>query len=1760
MNNKLFYIKGMMAVLLMAAGTATAQVSLDIDAGKRGPSIGELHYGLFFEEINHAGDGGLYAELIQNRSFEDNASSPDKWTAIGGATLILTNSHLLNEAQGNALVLNMKSANDGVRNEGFWGIHAVEGHTYKLSFWARGNDAYHGTLTASLQSSEGGSLGETDIDVDVAGEWTKYTAQITATGTDNAACFALTGSAAGSLVLDMVSLFPPTYKDRDNGCRTDLAEMLAAMKPAFVRFPGGCYVEGNGDAANTNRFEWKKTVGPIEERPGHMNNNWGYRVSDGFGFHEMLQLCEDLGAEPLFVVNIGIGHGWAVDYNNIDEYIQEALDAIEYCNGDAETTQWGKLRAANGHPAPFGLRLMEIGNENYNFSSTDNSDQSDHYAERYEQFRKAIKAKYPYMQLIGNVESWGTDAPSWRNAYAVDLVDEHYYRTPAWFVSQYDKYDSYSRASQQVYVGEYAVTIDYGTNGNLAAALGEAVFMLGMENNSDVCRMNSYAPIFVNENNYNWRPDMIRFNSHTCYGTPSYHVQQLFPNHVGRQNVAWTESGNLTSRQAGLSTWLTCATFDNFQITDSEGNVSFSDDFSSASTRWTSSGGTWAVTDGTLSQSDASMQGNVYLCNTQAGESYTLEVDATKTSGDEGFLIAFNYKDSENYCWWNIGGWGNTKHAVEQCIDGSKSTVASQTGSLVTGQTYHLRIEVCGPRVKCYMDGTLMHDVTLPVYREVYVSSSIDDEAGMLYLKLVNPRGETQQTDITLQHASVSGGKAIVLSSGSNLDENTSENPTLVAPQETTLDVSGQSFSYSVPAYSVNILCLQVTDVELTPDEEASLPSPLIQYSFEGAALADDSARYAAYTQGGAAVVAMQDGNKAVYTGASGQDGYVDLGAQMANEVLAQLTGDYTISVDLALRGVGQLANYCWAVGLANGTEKYLALVNTPNNANWYFTIKDSVSQDAHAGGGLSYGKWHNMAFTQKGTRGYLYVDGRLCDEATISQRPDAMASALTCAYLGRSPFSGDAYLAEAYIDNFRIYDSAIGETEAKALYAETEGRSALSPAAVSEDDRTEVAQFMRKFNYLHASTTLPAETQSGTSVSWTFQPAEEASAYVTFDSTAITVQSLPQDTAALAIGTLSAHFEDSDEAALSCTLRLAPDDDRAGYLYCFMNANEEITNFALGTEADKGRSFNVLLDGAEAFDTYTLAAIEHGTRDAYIGRGEAGDGYFITTTDMRQQTSGVWNNYGMNLLRSGDLIHWRGATFNFTQGKNIFADSESTTDVYATDEAYALINRVWAPQFIWDATANGGTGAYLVYYSLLSSNPGDTYDRICYSYTDADFTTLTQPRLLFDPGFSVIDADIVYNPYDSLYHMYYKREAANGSERGIYEATSKSLVGGDWTDVMHVTNEGTAQVEGSSTVRRINEDAYNLYYMRYSNGSAYKYCQTDHLGLNASGSEALGGTGDFQHGSVMTVTSEEYTLLQSWSDVKSYLPQVEKAHASSGSPILAAAIQQADSALSLTAVPALAESLPAAYAALQQAMEDYKQALCDSVSAGQQADLTFLLQNPDFSLSGGWDGTAPTIREGVGEHYSKTFDTYQVLHNMPAGDYRLTAQGFYRYGSISVAHTAHEGGTERLLAHLYLNDSESSFLSLYDDSAPYAYSPYSYPDDMTSANAAFNANGYYTDNAVTCTLTQQGDLKVGVAKREPQDYDWACFDNFHLYYLGKPDTGIGAAHSATGESETVDVYTTSGIKVRSAARPGEATTGLPHGVYLVGGRKVVIR
>lgn len=840
-------LKKILAITLTASLTnaANAQVVIDIDAAQRGPAVSPTHYGIFYEDINHAADGGLYAELIRNRSFEDDTmqmwrrrnrrrdgqegqtdAPPQQprisnWFSVGEAQMKLVKEGLLNEVQHNALSVTIKRNGDGVRNEGFWGMNAVKGRKYKLSFWAKSDKKYKGTITARLQSVDGQSLGEVKMKVSFAKKWNKYTAEIVATGDDPKAEFTLTADKAGEFQIDVVSLFPPTFKDRENGMRPDLAQMLADMHPRFMRFPGGCFVEGQ--LSPDNAFRWKRTIGPIEEREGHPNVNWGYRTSDGIGFHEYLQLSEDLGAKPLFVVNVGIWHGGCTPYDQIDEWIEECLDALEYANGDV-TTKYGKMRAENGHPEPFNLEYIEIGNENYNFHMDNNSDQSDHYPERYIQFYNAIKAKYPNVHCIGNVESWSTDEPSWRNEHPVDMVDEHYYRNPKWFADRFNKYDTYDRTKHKVYVGEYAVTSNFGEIGNLNAALGEAVYMMGMENNSDVVVMNSYAPIFVNENDARWRPDMIRFNSSEVMGTPSYYVQQMFPNNIGTQVVKTNWTYELTKPaaneekspvQVGLATWGTNATYRNAQLIVDGKTIDISD-----YAKWNKGRGQWSTSGEEIVQTGNQDPATIVCPEMISADKYTFKVQARKASGAEGFLMMFGYKDERHYQWYNVGGWGNTINNVEQDVDGFRMQLGrDKRFSVEPERWYDLQVDVDGDSIYCYIDGSL--DFACKTQKGgamegVYASTTIDDAEKMMYVKVVNVGEGHADGVVRLANCSIDTDKSdtlqlIRLSSENGSDENTIADPRNIYPVQASVKAGDSNdVLFDVPAYSVNIIKIKL--------------------------------------------------------------------------------------------------------------------------------------------------------------------------------------------------------------------------------------------------------------------------------------------------------------------------------------------------------------------------------------------------------------------------------------------------------------------------------------------------------------------------------------------------------------------------------------------------------------------------------------------------------------------------------------------------------------------------------------------------------------------------------------------------------------------------------------------------------------------------------------------------------------------------------------------------------------------------------------
>lgn len=811
------------AAALLAGSGAQAQVDIKVDLGQKGIELSPSLYGIFYEDINFASDGGLYAELIRNRSMEYDEQRPAHWDAVG-SDIALTTEGLLNEKQQHALRVEVKQPWGGVSNPGYWGINAVSGTQYRLSFWIRCEKGTPGSMRAELVSADGTSLGSTTLKTKVGSKWQKVEATITATGNDPQATFRLLAERPCTMVLDVVSLFPPTFKGRENGCRPDLAEKLQALRPAFMRFPGGCYVEGN--IRPENAYHWERTVGPIERRPGHMNANWGYPTTDGLGFHEFLQLAEDLGAKPLYVVNIGIWHGGCTPLDQLQPWIDECLGALEYANGPV-TSHYGRMRAENGHPEPFGIAYIEIGNENYNYHMEDNSDQSDHYPERFRMFYDAIKARFPEVQCIGNVESWGTDTPRWRNSNPVDILDEHYYRNPQWFVGQYHRFDNYDRRGPIIYPGEYAVTSGYGTTGNMNAALGEAVFMMGMENNADIVRMSSYAPIFVNENSIQWRPDMIRFNSSKSFGTPSYWVQQLFPNHVGnrliKSDMQWQlpEEVKLPKQQRpitiGVGTWKTRASYRNAQVII-EGTSYPMDGMDKWQTGMPNRKGKWSMTEGGILQQQAMDEGTFHVCPTTfRADRYTYRVQARKDGGDEGFLILFGYQDDGNYAMFNVGGWNNTRTTVEMAKDGGKGSLGDgSTYGVENGKWYDLQVDVDGDTMVCSVNGKVMFEghVQDDTMRGVYTNSTLDEAQQLLYTKVVN-LGTTGTTGtITLAGGKAESAQMVRLCGMTGEDENTMQYPDNIIPRPARVDVdaSGKVLTFTVAPHSVNIITTKVGD------------------------------------------------------------------------------------------------------------------------------------------------------------------------------------------------------------------------------------------------------------------------------------------------------------------------------------------------------------------------------------------------------------------------------------------------------------------------------------------------------------------------------------------------------------------------------------------------------------------------------------------------------------------------------------------------------------------------------------------------------------------------------------------------------------------------------------------------------------------------------------------------------------------------------------------------------------------------------------
>lgn len=861
-----------------------ANYNLSVDAADEIHDISDLLFGIFFEDINFAADGGLYAEMVANRSFEFTALAAGdnlyNWNAVNNAEIKVTqiSKDCLNENNPSYLIINNASDNPaGIENKGFLdGMAISKDAKYNLTFYAKAPSGYSGSVVANL-AVNGQVVGTATVE-SITDGWQKYSAQLTSSVDANAGVTLQVLIGNGEAHFDMISLFPEdTYKGRENGMRKDLGQLLEDMQPKFLRFPGGCVIEGYDEMT---AYDWKDSIGVGDDGlPLEFNGKYGDVAartqgisiwtdlattedqypsffSYGLGFYEYFLLCEDIGAVGVPVLNCGLycqmrGKG-PVDMNSelFQQYIQDMLDLVEFCRGDVNST-WGKVRASLGHPEPFELKYICIGNENEN---TD-------YFERYSAFLDAFnKAKaenpelYKGLELIyssgaSDATHGGNHLPSYQYAQnelkemnsndAKDFagaIDQHYYNDPEWFLKNTDYYNSenYKRTVEEmtdtiyggaikVFLGEYAAK-----SNTLKSALAEAAYMTGLERNGDIVEMAAYAPLFSSGVARHWAPNLIWFDNDTAMGSISYHVQKLFSLNQGTKIIDHSLDGAKIAQESlkgavGVGTWYTSAKFDNIVITDNTtGDVIASDDCGMFSkSKWDfPTDGKWKIKDGALTNTTTEMEysdtGSVAYFGESDWENYTYTVEATKLSGEEGFLIPFAVQGTDNNIFWNIGGWGNTRSAFQRIENNSKTgeilgTITDFT--VETGKTYKITIEVKGTRVKGYIDDELIVDYNFgsESEAETYTVVSTDDN-GDIIIKFVNTTENAKIVAVDIANVEIESQAIVNQVAGNSLEDDNvlgADESTHLTMKEFTLDGVSSQFNYTIPAYSVTAIRLK---------------------------------------------------------------------------------------------------------------------------------------------------------------------------------------------------------------------------------------------------------------------------------------------------------------------------------------------------------------------------------------------------------------------------------------------------------------------------------------------------------------------------------------------------------------------------------------------------------------------------------------------------------------------------------------------------------------------------------------------------------------------------------------------------------------------------------------------------------------------------------------------------------------------------------------------------------------------------------------
>ncbi|HMS54913.1 MAG TPA: alpha-L-arabinofuranosidase C-terminal domain-containing protein [Fimbriimonadaceae bacterium] len=813
-----------MTALVALLALSVNQGRIDVNLNRPGAKVPKGLYGVFLEEINNSGEGGLYAELIQNRGFED-ASAPQgcpivgrelhapknpsfwegrskdfrmEWPYAGNATpgwrlegvgvsVALTADRPLSKASPHAVRLSVDKPGGSLVNEGFWGMNFVKGEKVRLSLFLL-NESFAGAFEARLLGEDGTLLGSRRFTVPSSKAWSKVNLDITATGSDPKGRFALAPLGRGDVLVDFVSLFPArTFKNRPNGLRPDLAQMIADLKPGFIRWPGGCVVEG---ITVETRPRWEQTLGPLEDRvPTFIP--WGYWVSNGFGYHEWLQFCEDIGAEPLYVFNVGVScafrSGTFLPDEDLPGLIQDTLDAIEYAIGPP-TSKWGALRAKAGHPKPFNMRVVEIGNEQ----------QGPRYGARVKLFTEAIKAKYPHLKVA--LSSWisGIDQPAIDAAGSqLDIVDEHAYRPVNWAVQNFDSFAKYSRdVPWKVYIGEFATNSGVG-RGNMLATVGDAAYMMSMEKNADLVTMGSYAPLLENTNRRQWEVNLIHFDSSRAYGRASYYACKMFAENlpeVGLETkVDFRASGESPIRgPIGLGSYLTQAEFKDIRL-EQNGVTRDLNNFSA----WKPRSGKWEVRDNVYAQTDLGFD-----CWTYFGDGFqdvTVTLKARSVKGAEGFVVSAGNADGRRVHF-NVGGWQNRQHGLEVA-----GPIRQVNGGVEQGRWYDVKLQTIGRRVLCFLDGRLIFDESLPRVDRV-LSVAGKDSNGDVIVKVLNASDQPADLDVAISGGSFARAIVTELSADQPTAENSYEAPRRIFPRESISTVRQNRVTRTFPSYSVTIL------------------------------------------------------------------------------------------------------------------------------------------------------------------------------------------------------------------------------------------------------------------------------------------------------------------------------------------------------------------------------------------------------------------------------------------------------------------------------------------------------------------------------------------------------------------------------------------------------------------------------------------------------------------------------------------------------------------------------------------------------------------------------------------------------------------------------------------------------------------------------------------------------------------------------------------------------------------------------------------